>query len=176
MILRNTAGEVTKEMCSWSAKRGRRTQASSMTSQRQATRTRLRRKEIYHVCNQSNWLHRFALHTPAATGRFPGRAQSHNRTVGIVDRRGRRAFALLQSCQRTLVAPRARGGTEETPLEGGGTGSDEDELSRWANMSLGEKIRAQYLEARGLSEGDLAAMPPDAVSYTHLTLPTKRIV
>ena len=53
------------------------------------------------------------------------------------------------------------GGIEETPLEGGGTGSDEDELSRWANMSLGEKIRAQYLEARGLSEGDLAAMPPD---------------
>lgn len=53
------------------------------------------------------------------------------------------------------------GGIEETPFEGGGTGSDEDELSRWANMSLGEKIRAQYLEARGLSEGDLAAMPPD---------------
>lgn len=53
------------------------------------------------------------------------------------------------------------GGVEETPLENGGTGSDEAELSRWANMSLGEKIRAQYLEARGLSEGDLAAMPPD---------------
>ncbi|MBB4408666.1 hypothetical protein [Agrobacterium radiobacter] len=53
------------------------------------------------------------------------------------------------------------GRIDETPLKGGGTGSDEEELSRWANMSLGEKIRAQYLEARGLSEGDLAAMPPD---------------
>ncbi|WP_312609030.1 hypothetical protein [Agrobacterium pusense] len=28
-------------------------------------------------------------------------------------------------------------------------------------MSLGEKIRAQYLEARGLTESDLAAMSPD---------------
>jgi len=28
-------------------------------------------------------------------------------------------------------------------------------------MSLGEKIRAQYLEARGLTESDLAAMAPD---------------
>ncbi|WP_421445013.1 hypothetical protein [Agrobacterium tumefaciens] len=49
------------------------------------------------------------------------------------------------------------GGVEETPLEGGGTGSDEDELSRWANMSLGEKIRAQYLEARDCPK---ATLPP----------------
>ncbi|MGP4670142.1 hypothetical protein [Agrobacterium pusense] len=28
-------------------------------------------------------------------------------------------------------------------------------------MSLGEKIRAQYLEARGLTESDRAAMSPE---------------
>lgn len=36
-----------------------------------------------------------------------------------------------------------------------------DEISRWAKMSLGEKIRAQYLESRGLSEEDLNAMSAD---------------
>ena len=53
------------------------------------------------------------------------------------------------------------GSIEEAPLQGGGPSPEEKELSKWAHMSLGEKIRAQYLEARGLSEGDLAAMPPD---------------
>ena len=54
-----------------------------------------------------------------------------------------------------------QGSVEEAPLQGGGPSQEEEELSKWAHMSLGEKIRAQYLEARGLSEGDLAAMPPD---------------
>lgn len=35
------------------------------------------------------------------------------------------------------------------------------EWSKWANMTPGEKIRAQYLEAKGLTEEDLAAMPAD---------------
>ncbi|MDX8326134.1 hypothetical protein [Agrobacterium tumefaciens] len=75
---------------------------------------------------------------------------------------GGAALSLSSNLANALWSLREQeGGIEETPLEGGGTGSDEDELSRWANMSLGEKIRAQYLEARGLSEGDLAAMPPD---------------
>lgn len=33
-----------------------------------------------------------------------------------------------------------------------------DELSEWASMTLGEKIRAQFLEDRGLTEDDVAAM------------------
>ncbi|MCL6708635.1 DUF3106 domain-containing protein [Pseudomonas sp. R2.Fl] len=36
-----------------------------------------------------------------------------------------------------------------------------DELSEWVDMSLAEKLRAQYLEAHGLTEGDLEALPPD---------------
>ncbi|MGF0524128.1 hypothetical protein ACQEDT_21655 [Agrobacterium pusense] len=38
---------------------------------------------------------------------------------------------------------------------------DQEELGKWARMTLGEKIRAQYLEARGLTESDLAGMSPD---------------
>lgn len=52
------------------------------------------------------------------------------------------------------------GHIDEAPLQNGGP-SPEEELSKWAHMSLGEKIRAQYLEARGLTESDLAAMSPD---------------
>lgn len=36
-----------------------------------------------------------------------------------------------------------------------------DDLHKWATMSFAEKIRAQYLERKGLSESDLAAMPPE---------------
>lgn len=36
-----------------------------------------------------------------------------------------------------------------------------DDLHKWANMSIAEKIRAQYLERKGLTESDLAAMPPE---------------
>lgn len=35
------------------------------------------------------------------------------------------------------------------------------ELHKWANMDVGEKIRAQYLASRGLSEDDLANMSAD---------------
>lgn len=35
------------------------------------------------------------------------------------------------------------------------------DLHKWANMSVAEKIRAQYLQNKGLSESDLAAMPPE---------------
>jgi hypothetical protein len=52
------------------------------------------------------------------------------------------------------------GHIEEAPLQHGGP-SPEEELGKWAHMTLGEKIRAQYLEARGLTESDLAAMSPD---------------
>ncbi|QTK82922.1 Hypothetical protein AT6N2_L2276 [Agrobacterium tumefaciens] len=60
-----------------------------------------------------------------------------------------------------LLQRQQGGSIEEATLQGGGPSAEEKELSKWAHMSLGEKIRAQYLEARGLSEGDLAAMPPD---------------
>lgn len=36
-----------------------------------------------------------------------------------------------------------------------------DDLHKWAKMSIAEKIRAQYLERKGLTESDLAAMPPE---------------
>lgn len=36
-----------------------------------------------------------------------------------------------------------------------------DDLHKWANMSVAEKIRAQYLQNKGLTESDLAAMPPE---------------
>ena len=36
-----------------------------------------------------------------------------------------------------------------------------DDLHKWATMSFAEKIRAQYLERKGLSESDLAALPPE---------------
>ena len=36
-----------------------------------------------------------------------------------------------------------------------------DDLHKWATMSIAEKIRAQYLQNKGLSESDLAAMPPE---------------
>ncbi|WP_280171442.1 hypothetical protein [Agrobacterium pusense] len=52
------------------------------------------------------------------------------------------------------------GHIDEARLQNGGL-SPEEELSKWAHMSLGEKIRAQYLEARGLTESDLTAMSPD---------------
>lgn len=35
------------------------------------------------------------------------------------------------------------------------------EIHRWANMDVGEKIRAQYLASRGLTEDDLANMSAD---------------
>ncbi|MEZ2128969.1 MULTISPECIES: hypothetical protein [unclassified Sinorhizobium] len=35
------------------------------------------------------------------------------------------------------------------------------ELSKWANMTPGEKIRAQYLEEHGLTEESLAEMSPE---------------
>lgn len=35
------------------------------------------------------------------------------------------------------------------------------ELSKWANMTPGEKIRAQYLEDHGLTEESLAEMSPE---------------
>ena len=36
-----------------------------------------------------------------------------------------------------------------------------DELHEWASMTLGEKIRAQFLDDRGLTEDDVAAMPAE---------------
>ncbi|MCA1441562.1 hypothetical protein I6F07_15310 [Ensifer sp. IC4062] len=36
-----------------------------------------------------------------------------------------------------------------------------DEFLEWSGMSLAEKIRAQYLEAHGLTEESLEAMPPE---------------
>lgn len=37
----------------------------------------------------------------------------------------------------------------------------EQDFMEWSQMTLAEKIRAQILEAKGLSEGDLAALPAD---------------
>ncbi|MDK1488905.1 hypothetical protein QN219_02370 [Sinorhizobium sp. 7-81] len=36
-----------------------------------------------------------------------------------------------------------------------------DEFLEWSKMSFAEKIRAQYLEAHGLTEESLRAMPPE---------------
>lgn len=43
----------------------------------------------------------------------------------------------------------------------GVTDSLRDQLSEWVDMSLAEKLRAQYLEAHGLTEGALEALPPE---------------
>lgn len=37
----------------------------------------------------------------------------------------------------------------------------EQDFMEWSQMSLAEKIRAQILEAKGLTEGDLVALPAD---------------
>lgn len=36
-----------------------------------------------------------------------------------------------------------------------------DEFTKWAHMTPPERIRAPYLEAHGMSEGDLSHLPPD---------------
>ncbi|MBR0554230.1 hypothetical protein J5J10_00900 [Ciceribacter sp. L1K23] len=36
-----------------------------------------------------------------------------------------------------------------------------DQFAEWVNMSLAEKLRAQYLVANGLTEESLEAMPPE---------------
>jgi|GEM_PF-6963833 hypothetical protein len=43
----------------------------------------------------------------------------------------------------------------------GVTDSLRDQLSEWVSMSLAEKLRAQYLEAHGLTEQGLEALPPE---------------
>lgn len=36
-----------------------------------------------------------------------------------------------------------------------------DEFAKWANMTPAERIRAQYLEAHGMSEADVSHLPPE---------------
>lgn len=47
-------------------------------------------------------------------------------------------------------------GAPQQPLSG-----IEQDFMEWSQMSLAEKIRAQILDAKGLTEGDLAALPAD---------------
>ncbi|MDO9417280.1 hypothetical protein [Pararhizobium sp.] len=54
----------------------------------------------------------------------------------------------------------AEGGSLEERLTSGSGAADE--FMKWANMSMAEKIRAQILEAMGLSEDALKAMDADA--------------
>ncbi len=70
----------------------------------------------------------------------------------------------------TSGAPSITGGTSNSSslssalwnLMADGASSDVlDEFSKWAGMTPAERMRAQYLEARGLTESDLQAMAPD---------------
>lgn len=36
-----------------------------------------------------------------------------------------------------------------------------DEFAKWAHMTPAERIRAQYLEAHGMSEADVSHLPPE---------------
>jgi len=55
-------------------------------------------------------------------------------------------------------------GTSDTSLAAKDKHSSQsilDEFTKWAHMTLGERIRAQYLEAHGMSEADVSHLPPE---------------